>query len=351
MREGTIGIGVISFAHGHVRTYCSEWVNMPDVKLVAAWDDDTARGQEAASSYGMDFVSDLDDLLSNPAIDFIAIASETARHTDHTLAAIRAGKDVLLQKPMALSLADCDRIIDAVAKFGTYFSMAFQMRFDPCNIRIRQLVQDGALGNIINLRRRHSIPVLFSPDFLNAWHVKPDMNMGMWMDDATHAADFIYWVLGRPVSVMAEVEAILIDTSITPDDTGVAIYKYADRRLAVLTNSSIHWMGENTCEVFGDKGVLVQNHDDGVSMRALPPDPIFLKLFLEAEAERGWQDQEIPLPPGHGSRIAAVAHGALRDYRAGVAQCPAAEGKVSIEMVLAAYKSAAEGRRINLDDL
>ena len=175
--------------------------------------------------------------------------------------------------------------------------------------------------------------------------------MGMWMDDASHAADFIFWVLGRPVSCMAEVEAVLVDTTKTPDDTGIAIYKWADRKLATLLNSSLHWIGENTVEVYGSKGVVIQNFDDGPSMRAFPPCPQHLKLFLEAEAEKGWQDQGIPIPPGHGSRIQAVAAGFLKDYRAGFERCPAKEGKVSIEMILAAYKSGAEGRRINLDDL
>ncbi len=352
MRTGTIGIGVLSFAHGHVCSYCGEWKNMPDeVKLVSAWDDDVARGEANCQSFGMDFVADVDDVLSNPAIDLVAVASETSKHTDLVVAALHAGKDVLLQKPMALSIADCDRIIEAVAATGQYFSMAYQMRFDPANLRIRELILDGTLGNIVNLRRRHSLTALFSPDFLKVWHVKPEYNMGMWMDDASHAADFIFWVLGRPVSCMAEVEAVLCDTSVTPDDTGIAIYKWADRKLACLTNSSVHWVGENTVEVFGSKGVIIQNYDDGVSMRTFPPCPQHLKLYLEAEAEKGWQDQGIPIPPGHGSRIQAVAAGFLADYRAGVERCPAEEGKVSIEMILAAYRSGAEGRRINLDDL
>lgn len=352
MRTGTIGIGVLSFAHGHVCSYSGEWKKMPDeVKLVAAWDDDPARGKANCDNFGYELVGDVDDVISNPAIDLVAVASETSKHADLAVAALEAGKDVLLQKPMALSLADCDRIIDAVNKTGQYFSMAYQMRFDPANLRIHQLVRDGTLGDIVNLRRRHSLNMLFNPEFLKAWHVKPEYNMGMWMDDASHAADFIFWVLGRPESVMAEVEPVLVDPTKTPDDTGIAIYKWADRKMACLTNSSVHWIGENTVEVFGSKGVLIQNFDDGVSMRAFPPSPQHLKLWIEAEADKGWQDQNIPLPPGHGSRIQAVAAGFLADYREGVQRCPAEEGRVSAEMILGAYKSTAEGRRIMLDEL
>ncbi|MCX7598840.1 MAG: Gfo/Idh/MocA family oxidoreductase [Armatimonadetes bacterium] len=351
MSNGKIGIGVISFAHGHVNAYCSVWGGMEDVRLVKAWDDDVARGQAQAESFGVPFTADLDDLLSDPAIDLVVIASETSKHADHAVAAARAGKDILLQKPMALSLADCDRIIQAVESQGVYFSMAYQMRHDPANQKIRQLVQDGALGRIILLRRRHCISVLFNKDFLNSWHVKPGLNMGMFMDDASHAADFIYWVLGRPATCVAEIEPVIVDPAITPDDTGVAIYKYADGKLAVLTNSSITWAGENTTEVYGDRGVLIQNHGDGVSTSIPHPCPVLLKLYLADQADKGWQDLGLPVPASHGERIMAVAPDAIADYRAGTPRCPAREGKVSIEMVLAAYASACQGRRIALDEL
>lgn len=354
MGTNPIGIGIISFAHGHVRAYCGEWLNMPEAKLIAAWDDDHERGEAAAEAYGIDFVADLDDLLSNPSIDLVAIASETAKHADHAVAAAAAGKDILLQKPMALSLADCDRIIQAVEKAGVWFSMAYQMRYDPSNQRIRQLVQQGVLGRISLLRRRHCIPVLFNEAFITGpsrWHLDPAMNMGMFMDDASHAADFIYWVLGRPQTCMAEITASLTDPNITPDDLGTAIYKYPDGKLAVLTNSSVTWAGENTTEVYGDRGVLIQNHDDGPSTSVLPPQPIALKLFLHEEADKGWQDLGLEIPDSHGRRIAAVAHGVVEDYRAGRVSCSVREGRVSIEMILAAYASTSEGRRVSLDEL
>jgi predicted dehydrogenase len=354
MRQGPINIGIISFAHGHVRTYCNEWIKMDGVKLVAAWDDNCERGQAAAAEYNMAFEPDLDDLVSRPDLDLVVIASETAKHADHAVAALDAGKDVLLQKPMALTLADCDRIIEVVDKTGAWFSMAYQMRYDPSNQRIRQLVQDGTLGKISLLRRRHCIPVLFNEAFITGpsrWHIDPDMNKGMFMDDASHAADFIYWVLGRPVSCMAEIVAAYIDPEITPDDLGVAIYKYPDNKLAVLTNSSVTRAGENTTEVYGDRGVLIQNHDDGPSTAIKPPCAIALKMYLEEEASKGWQDLGIAIPEGHGARIAAVAGGVVADYRAGVVPCSAKEGRVSIEMILAAYRSSSEGRRVLLDEL
>src|SRR5439155_6622955 len=107
-----------------------------------------------------------------------------------------------LPKPMALSVADCGRITRAVETAGVPFSMAFQMRHDPANLQMRALVQDGTLGKIGILRRRHCLSLLFNTGFVTGpsrWHIDPHLNMGMFMDDAVHAADYLRWMLGEPV--------------------------------------------------------------------------------------------------------------------------------------------------------
>jgi predicted dehydrogenase len=148
-------------------------------------------------------------------------------------AACRHGKHILCQKPMATTRADCDRIIKAVDDSGVHFQMAFQMRCDPLNQKIKEWVESGAVGRIGSLRRRHCINFLFNSDLPNsaaAWHISPEKNVGMFFDDAVHAADFMYWLLGKPQSVMAEIDNTL--TSIAPDDTGIAITAGALNKMA-----------------------------------------------------------------------------------------------------------------------
>ena len=209
------------------------------------------------------------------------VTCETNRHAEMVLAAAAAGKQILCQKPMALTLDDCDRMAAAVEAAGVKFMMAYQMRHDPSNQKIKELVESGAVGRISLLRRRHCIPVLFSDGFVNGpthWHIDPEKNMGMFMDDASHATDFIHWIMGRPISVMAEIENTV--TNVAPDDTGVAIYRYANGAMVVLLNSSVTLAGENTTEVYGDQGVLIQNYDDSPSTNGpLPPHPAALKYL------------------------------------------------------------------------
>ena len=159
--------GVLSHAHGHANMYCSVMQSFEDVELVACWDDDAERGGQAAQQFDMEFRTDAGDLIDDPAIDAVIVTMETNRHVDFVERAAAAGKHILCQKPMATSLEDCDRIIAAVRRHGVKFSMAFQMRHDPANQKIKELLADGAVGKVAVVRRRHSIPVLLNPSFVD----------------------------------------------------------------------------------------------------------------------------------------------------------------------------------------
>lgn len=343
-----LGIGVVSFAHGHVRSYADRIRNFDDARLIACWDDDEERGGKAAEQYGVPYSPHLEDLLNRPDLDCVMVASETNKHADLCIAALEAGKAVLLQKPMATTLADCDRIIEAVSRTGGWFSLAFQMRCDPQNIRMKELVQSGAIGRVGAIRRRHCIPVLFDRGFIEGpsrWHISREANRGMFFDDATHPIDWLIWMLGkRPTSVIAEIDNVLTD--VAPDDTGVAIYRYDDGLFAEVFNSSVTLVGENTTEIYGDQGVIIQNHGDSPSCSVKPPHPIGVKLYRKEQAELGWQDQGVPVPASHGERISGVARPFIDALKAGRPLCSAEEGRLSVEMCLAAYHAAAAGQRI-----
>src|SRR3712207_5741521 len=93
-----IGIGVISWAHGHSAAYCDIMQGFDDVRLVAAWDDNESRGQETATRFGMDYTPNLATLLARDDIDAVIVTCETNRHADVIEAACGAGKHILCQK-------------------------------------------------------------------------------------------------------------------------------------------------------------------------------------------------------------------------------------------------------------
>ena len=342
-----IGIGVISFAHGHANAYCNKMRGFDDVQLIACWDDNIARGENAANQYGMSFSPHLEDVLNNKAIDAVIVTCETNRHAEMVVAAASAGKHILCQKPMALTLEDCDKIAEAVEKSGVKFMMAHQMRRDPANIRMKELIESGVLGKIGLLRRRHCINVLFNEAFATGpsrWHIDPEKNMGMFMDDASHATDFIYWMLGKPSSVMAEIDNVLTD--VAPDDTGVAIYRFPSGEMAILINTSVTHAGENTTEIYGDKGVVIQNYGDGPSCN-IPRSEDAVALKLWTTEHPSWKDLGVAIPNNHGERIADVPRPFIDCLKNDTEPDVSVEaGRVSVEMILGAYRSAEEGRRV-----
>jgi predicted dehydrogenase len=340
-------IGVLSHAHGHVNTYCGVMAGWDDVELAATWDDNRSRGQRAAERYGLQLRDSVSAVVEDPRIDAVMIGSETNRHADLVEAAASADKAILLQKPMATTLADCDRIIAAVEQHRVKFSMAFQMRHDPVNAKMKDLFDSGLVGRPAIVRRRHCINVLLNPAFAegdSAWHVDPEANIGMFFDDATHAADWFFWMLGRPLSVMAEIDRIVTD--VAPDDNGLAVYRFADGIIGVLLNSSTTVAAIGTTEIYGDEGTILQDYGDSPATTApRPVDAVPLRSIRRGDDK--WVEYPLAIPGSQGERIAAVPRPFV-DYLRGDGAAPvsAQEGRVSVEMVLGAYRSATEGRRV-----
>lgn len=343
-----LGIGILSFAHGHAGVYCQVMKDFPDVRLVGGWDDHEGRGRQNCSQFGLQFYEQVDDLLANPAIGAVIVTSETSKHADLIEKAAAAGKHILCQKPLATTLEDCDRIIAAVKRAGVKFSMAYQMRHDPMNLKMKELVDAGAVGNIAVVRRRHSLGVLLSPDFVNGltrWHFTPEYNVGMFFDDASHACDWFLWMLGKPTSVMAEIDAVVTHES--PDDNGVALYRFGKGEIGILLNSSTTVAAVATTEIYGDKGTILEDYGDGPSCAApRPADAVSVRMIRQGDKE--WTEYPIPIPPGQGERLKNIPRPFV-DYVLGRTDqtITAEEGRITVEMLIGAYRSAAEGRRIH----
>lgn len=344
-----VRMGVLSHAHGHSNIYCREMLGFDDVELVACWDDTPQRGQEAAASFGMEYRADAEAVISDPQIDAVIVTTETNRHAQFVEQAAEAGKAILCQKPLATTLADCDRIIAAVERTGVKFSVAFQMRHDPVNRKIKELVDAGAVGKIAVVRRRHCIGVLLNEAFVTGpsrWHLDPVANVGMFFDDAIHAADWLYWTFGPAKRVSAEIDNVV--TAVAPDDNGVAIFRFESGAIGTLFNSSTTVAGVNTTEIYGDEGTIIQDFGDGPSTAA-PRAHTGAPLRMIRNGESHWTTFDLPVPASQAERIAAVPRPFI-DYVRGIsdAHVSAEEGRKSVEMILGAYRSAREGRRIAL---
>jgi predicted dehydrogenase len=164
------------------------------------------------------------------------------------------------------------------------------------------------------------------------------------LNDATHAADWFYWMLGPPLSVSAEIDRIVVPRS--PDDTGCALYRFGKGELGMLFNSSTTVAAVSTTEIYGSEGTIQHDYGDGPSTSApRPADAVALRLIRPGEKK--WTEFPISIPQSHAERIAAVPRPFI-DYVRGTSTqtISATEGRRAVEMVLGAYTSAQEGRRV-----
>ena len=342
-------VGILGFAHGHVFMYGGQWKDDPkhDVTIVKGYDHDVTRGKEGCEKLGCDFTEDINGILNDDSIDSVVISGETYYHAQHVEAAAKAGKKIICYKPMALNMEQADRIVNAVEKNKVPFSLGWQMRTDPHNIEVQQLLRTGDFGKIFSLRRRHGLPTQKFPDFENAWHVDPEMNRDIFADDAAHPADFVYWLMGMPQSVSATLTTMLNPK--VKNDNGIAIYKYEDGALAEISCNFVSLAAENTLDIQCEKGTILLDYGD-VPSTMVPHDTNGLKWIKDGDAD--WTYSKTPSPVSHGERIAWQA-GPLADFLNGKHSpvATAQEGRDVLRMILACYVSDENGQRVKMDDV
>lgn len=347
----TVTIGILGLAHSHVGMYVKQWQARPElgVQVAAVWDHDATRAAEQGLAMSAQVCASSAALLARPEVQAVVIGAETSHHAALVEQAAAAGKAIVLQKPLALTLDEAERMVAAVERHQVPFTLAWQMRVDPQNLLMKQMVQDGVLGRVYMVRRRHGLSTHVWKNFHESWHVKPELNRGMWADDASHAVDFLLWLLGEPQSVMAEI-ATLRDPRV-PDDHGVAVYRYADGLFAEVCSSFTCVAGENTTEIVGERGVLIQNFGDGPSCNVpRPAGAPGVKWYLHEAGQ--WQQSDLPTPSSHGARIGDLAQPLaefLHGQRAPLATVE--EGRQALRMIEASYRAAATGQRVWLSSL
>lgn len=339
----------MGFAHGHIFNFAGQWIKHPEygVKILSGWDPNPEYRRESCAGFNIEEANSADDLLNREDIDAVVITAQTAFHAELAVKAARAKKKIILYKPMALTMAQADKIVEAVEQNGADFTMAWQMRTDPVNEQIRQLICGEEMGRPYFFRRRHCLGMHTNPGFQNTWHVDKDMNRDIFVDDSAHAVDWLYSLFGMPETVSCELATM--DNPKVPNDTGVALFRYKNGLIAEIMFSSSCSAAELTTEIYFKKGALMHYGGDAPSLRLPHENMPSLKWFIEGEGD--WRISEIPLPPDQGARIGAQAK-PLAEFLKGERGplCTAEEGRDSLRMVLACCLSSREGRRVSLND-
>lgn len=344
-----VKVGVLGFAHGHVMGFGGDWKEHPEygVEITGGWDRDPASCAEKCEKLGAEPFETVEALLAS-GIDAVVVSSETKFHAELVEQAAAAGKAIILYKPMALTMAEADRIVAAVEKYGVPFTMGWQSRTDPQNIRIKEIIKNEELGKVCTYRRRHGLSTHTWADFENSWHSSAEYNRDIFADDSSHPIDMMQWVFGMPETVSCEL-ATMANPKVL-NDVGVALFKFADGMIAEISCCFSTSASEITTEVYCTGGSVQQYFGDATSTGLpRPAGQPGLKWFKNGEKD--WTDSGIASPAAHFTRIRSQAEPFAKFLKGeGPSVCTAEEGRNSLRLVLACYLSAREGARVSVWD-
>ena len=195
MRVALVGYGFM----GKMHTQCYQATG--EATIAAVVDVEADRREDAASKFGCKTYTNINDVLNLPDIDVIDICTPTYLHEEMVIAAAKAGKTIMCEKPMSLSVESCDRMIEAVEKAGVTLMIGQVIRFWPEYQVIKELVDSGKYGKVEWLEAKRVSPI--ATYAWQNWFADPNKSGGAILDLHIHDADYISYLLGTPKKVQA----------------------------------------------------------------------------------------------------------------------------------------------------
>jgi predicted dehydrogenase len=193
LKLGILGAGFMGGTHA------AAFAKIPDVQIVGISSRSGEKAAALAEKHGAEPFTDALALATDPRVDIISNTLPTHLHTDLTIAALQAGKHVLLEKPMALSLEDCDKLISVAEQTDRLLMIGHTLRFWPEYVALVDFVKTGVLGKpLAATAKRLASPPRWADFFLH-----PELSGGEVLDLHIHDLDTLNWLFGKPQSVYA----------------------------------------------------------------------------------------------------------------------------------------------------
>ncbi len=291
--------------------------------------------------YHLPFYHDLDELLSRKDVQGAAICSENVRHKELTLKCCEKGIHVFCEKPTALTLAECREMKSAVEQSGVLFLQSFPQRLMPGNLAIKKFLDEGAIGKIYHVRKRHGHPFgLKGLEKDMPWIVDSSAaGGGAYLDEGIHQTDLLRWYFGMPLSVMAQTSGNLgnVETS------GTAIYRFEGDILAVHEAGWNWHAGGPTTEMYGEKGTIIQSYTDCASNSQGNFCP-HLALFQSKTGR--WENMPVTYDFSTTHTLFPKIFADLLTGEKSEIPANIDDGMKALEMAVAAYRSARTGQLV-----
>lgn len=229
-------------------------------ELFAVCDLNYEAARSFAKKHGVVTFPDLDGLLSSDEVDVVSICTPNGTHAPLAIRALLSGKHVILEKPMAISTAECDEIIDAASKSGRKITVISQMRTSPDVLGAKEIIESGKLGKIIlaELNMRYFRPEEY---FKGSWRGTKKMDGGgALMNQGVHGVDLLSYLLGEAKSVSSIVRTLFHNIEV--EDTAVAALEFESGALGVITATTAAHPGfDREIKIYGTRGALELRED------------------------------------------------------------------------------------------
>ena len=258
-----IGIAKLSFAHVHAKGYANAVRENPDTELVAVWDEEEYGGRQIAEEYRIPFSTDLDQILGRDDVDAVVVDAVTSDHPRVIVAAAEAGKHIFTEKAMAITVAECDEIIDAVERSGVKFMISMPQRCDSSILFAKKAIDDGLLGDITFGRFRIAHSAALDKWFSgpSAWFADPDRaGGGALFDLGCHPVYRMRWLMGEPKRTVSIMNNFTGHYPI--DDNSVSVVEFKNNAIGLVDCSWVHRSGPNLTEIYGTEGSIVIGQGD-----------------------------------------------------------------------------------------
>ena len=341
---GIIGCGMIARFHAHAIA------DLKGAKLVGCFDTFSQSADRLAAETGCTAFHRLEDLLADPQINIVTIGTPSGAHLEPAVAAAKAGKHVIVEKPLEITLKRCDAIIAACKKSGVKLSTILPSRFHDGSRELKRAVDAGRFGQLTlgdaYVKWFRTQAYYDSGAWRGTWELDGG---GALMNQAIHSVDLLTWLMGPVAEVQAQT-ATLAHQRIAVEDTAVATLRFANGALGVIEASTAAYPGYlKRIEINGSEGSAVLEEEDlqrwDFAKRQRRDDAIRQQMLERRSTGGGAADPSAIGHHGHARQFADVLKAIRGNSQPAV---DGAEGRRSVEIILAIYKSAESGRPVPL---
>ena len=341
---GIVGAGMIGDFHARAIN------DLPNAKLIGFCDQIEPAAKRAADTFGVECTTDYDAFLARDDVDIITICTPSGTHRDVSLPAIKAGKHLVIEKPLEVTLKKCDTIIRAAKKAGVKICGIFPTRFYDGSLAAKKAIDQGRFGRLA-----------LGDAYVKWFRSQSYYDKGGWkgtkaldgggalMNQSIHAIDLLQWLMG-PVESVTAVMGTLAHERIEVEDTAVATLRFKNGAIGVIEGATSVYPGfMQKVEISGDKGsVVLEEGDlriwDFIKGRA-SDERILDKIKAQTDTASGAADPTAIGYEGHRRQFADFLRALTKGTKPLV---DGEESRKAVEIILAVYKAAETGKPVKL---